>query len=648
MSKRTSQNTEGSRPSVTVGDISGDTGVNIQAGNPGTQGGANAQFYQYAGRGGDIELYAGSGDSADGGSVFVECGTASTSGSGGSFTVTAGDGPNGGGGITIAGGTRGFGGSGSAGDASIELQSGGSTTDRAGILLRAHDSSVTISDLSISLESGYPDGPGPFPPPNVVTRSRLLVDGAGTLGPGGLNFAGWNSLDGAQAGDGVLFVLGNGFDDGAGSASPGGEFRLTTGSGASTAPEAGGNFAVETGAGGAGTGAALASGPAGDIELFGGKGGAASGGTAEANRGGGLELVAGDGGNQADAALNSGLGGPVLLKAGNAGNHSGGGFRGIGGTLSIEAGSGEVGGDLGIAAGAASQAGDNRGFIRLLDQQFGSRNANPFSEVSASSALGVLYGNVYGGMVSGIFDADTPTSDTITSFDTATTATTSGTATFTAGDLIAVENAATGITPPFGGAAQSTNAPLTNNNGIFEVVSHVGTTLTVASNPTFDFCATGFDSSLPGGADAFRRSYSALRMNGSQLQYTAGKNVNSMSWQVIATSQSNPGVQAAVQDTVTLDQAGATTAVFGSLPSGSRIIRSRIDVTATTALVGTLDIDLTTAGTNVQTGVVATAVALSPIDISIGVAAADTLTVTAVGLGVGETVTINCVAEYVL
>ncbi len=71
MSKRTSQNTDETRPSVTVGDISGDTGVNIQAGNPGTQGGANAQFYQYAARGGDIELYAGSGDSADGGIVFV-------------------------------------------------------------------------------------------------------------------------------------------------------------------------------------------------------------------------------------------------------------------------------------------------------------------------------------------------------------------------------------------------------------------------------------------------------------------------------------------------------------------------------------------------------------------------------------------------
>lgn len=644
MSKRTSQNTDETRPSVTVGDISGDTGVNIQAGNPGTQGGANAQFYQFSGSGGDIELYGGAGDSGNGGGVFIECGGATTSGTGGSFSVTCGDGPSGGGGITLAAGTRGFNVAGSAGTASIELQSGGSTTDRAGILLRAHDNlSSSISDLSVALESGYPSSA----PVRVVTRSRLFVDGAGTLGPGGLNFDGWDSVDGSQAGDGVLFVLGNGFDDGA-NASPGGEFRLTTGSGAATSPEAGGNFAVETGAGGAGTATALSSGPAGDIELFGGKGGAASGGTAEANRGGGLELVAGDGGNQSDAALNSGLGGPVLLKAGNAGNHSGGGFRGIGGTLSIEAGSGEVGGDLGIAAGAASQAGDNRGFIRFLDQQFGSRNASPFSEVSASSAIGVLYGNVYGGMVSGIFDADTPTTDTITTFDTATTATTSGTATFTAGDLIAIEDAATGITPPFGGAAQTTNAPLTTNNGIFEVFSHVGTTLTIASNPTFDFCATGFDSSLPGGGVARRRAYSALRMNGAQLQYTTGTNVNSMSWQVIATSQSNPGVQAAVQDTITLDQAGATTAVFGSLPSGSRIIRSRIDVTATTALVGTLDIKLTTAGTNVQTGVVATAVALSPIDISIGVAAADTLTVTAVGLGVGETVTINCVVEYVL
>jgi len=136
-------------------------------------------------------------------------------------------------------------------------------------------------------------------------------------------------------------------------------------------------------------------------------------------------------------------------------------------------------------------------------------------------------------------------------------------------------------------------------------------------------------------------------MNGAQLQYTTGTNVNSMSWQVIATSQSNPGVQAAVQETITFSTSGTTSAVFGLLPSGARIIRSRIDITATSVAGGVIDVGILGSGTAVQFGIPAVATTLALTDVSILLPSADNLFVRAVGLSPGA-VSLNCVVEYVL
>jgi len=639
MSKRISQNTDGSQPSVEVGDLNFGLGVGIRAGDAGPQEGGGARFLQNPFQGGDVEVYGGSGTSG-GGSISIQGGDSSIAGDGGGVSIRCGDGPSGGGGIELIAGTRGTGVLGSSGDATIELQSGGSANFRAGILARAHGGPSSIPDFTVALQSGFDTG---SPLLGVTLRSRLLVDGLGVFGPGGLNFEGWNSQDGAQAGDGVLFILGDGFDDGAGNASPGGEFRLTTGSGAATAPEKGGDFYVETGSGGQGGATALASGPGGDVEFFPGTGGVASGG-AEANRGGGVEIVAGGGGVQSDPALNSGLGGPVLLQAGRAGNHSGGGFRGIGGTASLSAGSGEVGGSLGLAAGGGEQAGDTRGYIRILDQQIGTRTATPFAEVSSGS--GVLFGNENGGLVSGIDDPVTA-SDSLSNFPSSTTVTTTGAATFSPGDIIAIEDCATGIEPDFGGAPQATNAPLTNNNGLFEVDSHVGNLLTISSSPAFEFCKSEFDPALAAGGSARRRVVSALRLNGPDIQYTTGSNTGSMAWQTFSTSTSNPGVQSAVQSTITLSASGTTSSTFGALPAGARIIRSRIDITATSVGGGVIDVGVLGAGTAVQFGLPAVATTLALADVSILLAAPDSLFVRGVGLSPG-TVTLNCVVEYVL
>jgi len=642
MSKRSSQNTDGSQPSVETGDLNFGLGVGIRAGDPGPQEGARALFLQNPFGGGDAEIYGGDG-TGDCGSISIQGGQSSVGGDGGSVSVRCGDGPGGGGGIELIAGTRGPGVLGSSGGATIELQSGGSANARAGILARAHDGVQSIPDFTVALESGYDTG---SPILGVARRSRLLLDGFGVFGPGGLNYEGWSSQDGAQAGDGVLFILGDGFDDGAGNASPGGEFRLTTGDGAATAPEKGGDFYVETGAGGEGSATALASGPGGDIEFFGGQGGPASGGTSVANRGGGIELVAGGGGLQSDPALGSGLGGPVLLKGGRAGNHTGGGFRGTGGTASLSAGAGAVGGDTGIAAGAGSQQGDSRGYIRLLDQQFGTRVAPPFAEVSASSRLGFLYGNVYGGIVSGIFDADTPAGDTITSFSTSSTAATVGAAVFSPGDLISIEDCGVGIDPDFGGAPQATNAPLTTNNGIFEVVSHVGNVLTVATNPTFDFCQTGFDPNLPGGGSAVRRSYSAMRLQGAQMQITSGKNVGSMAWQTVATTSTNTGVNVSDSGSQVLTPASPTF-VFGDIPAQATIIRSRVEVSvADTAPGGTVGVTLVTPAPPIQAGVLANLVALVTADVQLDTAAADQFVIT--GSALTTSVTARAVVEWIL
>jgi len=61
-------------------------------------------------------------------------------------------------------------------------------------------------------------------------------------------------------------------------------------------------------------------------------------------------------------------------------------------------------------------------------------------------------------------------------FTSGSTVTTAGSATFAAGDFV-----------------QITGANLPNNDGVYEVTSHSGTTLTIDSSPVHQFVATGFD-----------------------------------------------------------------------------------------------------------------------------------------------------------